>query len=266
MVKEARFEPGSSMNVLKVCWISLSSATRKDGLKLVRLGIEPWLGKLILQCFEHRLGKEGLVLAAIMPNASSIFCKMGNEEDKLKFGHYKVSFEQQTCLSSLSENVAMYSGYDQLGCEVALTGKHVRLHPSCSLVWRIGRRKLTGFCYCGGERKVNANGTFLYNGGMCVAVLLEEGSQLNELLEKSLDFIDAPNAIVIHMAITNLIHLRAVLLKNDVFNLTTDGLKLALNLGWKQSCFQWFEHHFGKEGLVLPAIMPNASTIFCSNM
>ncbi|KAI8552562.1 hypothetical protein RHMOL_Rhmol06G0276400 [Rhododendron molle] len=61
-----------------------------DGLKLVRLGIEPWLGKLILQCFEHRLGKEGLVLAAIMPNASSIFCKMGNEEDKLKFGHYKV--------------------------------------------------------------------------------------------------------------------------------------------------------------------------------
>ncbi|KAI8531877.1 hypothetical protein RHMOL_Rhmol11G0170100 [Rhododendron molle] len=63
-----------------------------DGLKLVRLGIEPWLGKLILQCFEHRLGKEGLVLAAIMPNASSIFCKMGNEEDKLKFDHYKVQF------------------------------------------------------------------------------------------------------------------------------------------------------------------------------
>ncbi|KAI8523938.1 hypothetical protein RHMOL_Rhmol05G0087500 [Rhododendron molle] len=128
------------------------------------------------------------------------------------------------------------------------------------------KKTLTGFCYWGGERTVNANGTFLYNGGMCVAVLLEEGSQLNELLEKSLDFIDAPNAIVIHMAITNLIHLRAVLLKNDVFNLTTDGLKLALNLGWKQSCFQWFEHHFGKEGLVLPAIMPNASTIFCSNM
>ncbi|KAI8552014.1 hypothetical protein RHMOL_Rhmol06G0232300 [Rhododendron molle] len=249
MVKEARFEPGSSMNVLKVCWISLSSATRKDGLKLVRLGIEPWLGKLILQCFEHRLGKEGLVLAAIMPNASSIFCKMGNEEDKLKFDHYKVSFEQQTCLSSLSENVAMYSGYDQLGC-----------------MENREKKTLTGFCYWGGERTVNANGTFLYNCGMCVAILLEEGSQLNELLEKSLDFIDAPNAIVIHMAITNLIHLRAVLLKNDVFNLTTDGLKLALNLGWKQSCFQWFEHHFGKEGLVLPAIMPNASTIFCSNM
>ncbi|KAG5548667.1 hypothetical protein RHGRI_014123 [Rhododendron griersonianum] len=46
------------------------------------------------------------------------------------------------------------------------------------------KKTLTGFCYWGGERKVNANGTFLYNGGMCVAVLLEEGSQVNELLEK----------------------------------------------------------------------------------
>ncbi|KAI8556460.1 hypothetical protein RHMOL_Rhmol05G0254600 [Rhododendron molle] len=46
------------------------------------------------------------------------------------------------------------------------------------------KKTLTGFCYWGGERTVNANGTFLYNGGMCVAVLLEEGSQLNELLEK----------------------------------------------------------------------------------
>ncbi|XP_058202894.1 uncharacterized protein LOC131317353 [Rhododendron vialii] len=45
-------------------------------------------------------------------------------------------------------------------------------------------KTLTSFCYWGGERKVNANGTFLYNGGMCVAVLLEEGSQLNELREK----------------------------------------------------------------------------------
>ncbi|KAI8531876.1 hypothetical protein RHMOL_Rhmol11G0170000 [Rhododendron molle] len=46
------------------------------------------------------------------------------------------------------------------------------------------KKTLTGFCYWGGERTVNANGTFLYNGGMCVAVLLEERSQLNELLEK----------------------------------------------------------------------------------
>ncbi|KAG5528341.1 hypothetical protein RHGRI_029121 [Rhododendron griersonianum] len=47
------------------------------------------------------------------------------------------------------------------------------------------KKTLTGFCYWGGERKVNANGTFLYNGGMCVAVLLEEGSQVDELLEKA---------------------------------------------------------------------------------
>ncbi|KAI8536332.1 hypothetical protein RHMOL_Rhmol10G0248800 [Rhododendron molle] len=302
MVKESRFEPGSGMNVLKVCWISQSSANQRagragrtepgrcyrlysesdfqlmpphqepeirrvhlgvavlrilalgttdvqsfdfidapnaiaidmairnliqlgavlvkndvlklttDGLKLVRLGIEPRLGKLILECFEHRLGKEGLVLAAVMANASSIFCRVGNEEDKLKSDHIKVQFchpngdlftllsvykewegvpqekkntwcwensinaksmrrcqdtvcELETCLqhelnliipsywrwnpqvtseqdkylknailSSLSENVAMYSGYDQLGYEVALTGKHVRLHPSCSLL------------------------------------------------------------------------------------------------------------------------------------
>ncbi|KAH7866605.1 hypothetical protein Vadar_022662 [Vaccinium darrowii] len=302
MVKESRFEPGSGMNVLKVCRISQSSANQragragrtepgrcyrlysesdfelmsphqepeirrvhlgaavlrilalgttdlqsfdfidapnamaidmairnliqlgavllkndvleltKDGLKLVRLGIEPRLGKIILECSEHRLGKEGLVLAAVMANASSIFCRVGNEEDKLKSDCLKVQFchrygdlftllsvykewegvpqekkntwcwdnsinaksmrrcqdtvfELETCLqhelnliipsywrwnpqvsseqdrylknailSSFSENVAMYSGYDQLGYQVALTGKHVRLHPSCSLL------------------------------------------------------------------------------------------------------------------------------------
>ncbi|KAH7860615.1 hypothetical protein Vadar_015579 [Vaccinium darrowii] len=302
MVKESRFEPGSGMNVLKVCRISQSSANQragragrtepgrcyrlysesdfelmsphqepeicrvhlgvavlrilalgttdlqsfdfidapnamaidmairnliqlgavllkndvleltKDGLKLVRLGIEPRLGKIILECFEHRLGKEGLVLAAVMANASSIFCRVGNEEDKLKSDCLKVQFchhygdlftllsvykewervpqekkntwcwdnsinaksmrrcqdtvfELETCLqhelnliipsywrwnpqvsseqdrylknailSSFSENVAMYSGYDQLGYQVALTGKHVQLHPSCSLL------------------------------------------------------------------------------------------------------------------------------------
>ncbi|XP_057496090.1 ATP-dependent RNA helicase DEAH11, chloroplastic-like [Actinidia eriantha] len=302
MVKESRFEPGTGMNVLKVCRISQSSANQragragrtepgrcyrlysecdfelmpphqepeirrvhlgvavlrilalgvadvqsfdfvdapcataiemavrnliqlgaivlkndvleltKDGLQLVRLGIEPRLGKIILQCFENRLGKEGLVLAAVMANASSIFCRVGNEEDKLKSDCLKVQFchrygdlftllsvykewegvprekknlwcwensinaksmrrcqdtvtELETCLqnelnliipsywrwnpqvatehdkyvkkailSSLAENVAMYSGYDQLGYEVALTGKHVQLHPSCSLL------------------------------------------------------------------------------------------------------------------------------------
>ncbi|KAL7230641.1 hypothetical protein ACSBR2_009005 [Camellia fascicularis] len=302
MVKESRFEPGTGMNVLKVCRISQSSANQragragrtepgrcyrlyseydfdlmpchqepeirrvhlgvavlrilalgmkdvqsfdfvdapsvtaidmairnliqlgavvlkndvleltKDGLKLVRLGIEPRLGKMILQCFEHQLGKEGVVLAAVMANANSIFCRVGNEEDKLKSDCLKVQFchhygdlftllsvykewesvpqekknkwcwensinaksirrcqdtvsEWETCLqnelnliipsywrwnpqvcteldkhlknailSSLAENIAMYSGYDHLGYEVALTGKHFQLHPSCSLL------------------------------------------------------------------------------------------------------------------------------------
>ncbi|XAR73444.1 RNA helicase [Bertholletia excelsa] len=302
MVKESRFEPGSGMNVLKVCRISQSSANQRagragrtepgrcyrlysehdfdlmpphqepeickvhlgvavlrilalgikdvqsfdfvdapsaaaidmairnliqlgavelkndeleltmEGLKFVRLGIEPRLGKIIFQCFGNRLAREGLVLAAVMANSSGIFCRVGNEEDKLKSDCLKVRFchqygdlftllavykewedvpkekknkwcwdnsvnaktmrrcqdavfELEACLqnelnlivptywrwdphiytehdkflknailSSLPENVAMYSGYDQLGYEVALTGKHVQLHPSCSLL------------------------------------------------------------------------------------------------------------------------------------
>lgn len=184
----------------------------EEGKKLVRLGIEPRLGKLILQCFKNRLGKEGLVLAAVTANASTIFCRVGNEEDKHKSDCYKVQFchrdgdlftmltvykeweampceqrnkwcwensinaksmrrcedmilELEYCLknelslitpsywcwnplvpsehdknlkkailSSLAENVAMHSGNDQLGYEVALTGKYVQLHPSCSLL------------------------------------------------------------------------------------------------------------------------------------
>ncbi|XVE83095.1 hypothetical protein DITRI_Ditri16bG0059800 [Diplodiscus trichospermus] len=302
MVKESKFEPGTGMNVLKVCWISQSSANQRagragrtepgicyrlytvtdfefmpsnqepeirrvhlgiavlrilalgikniqnfdfvdapsskaidmatrnltqlgaivekngvfeltdEGRYLVKLGIEPRLGKLILSCFDHGLRREGLVLAAVMANASSIFCRVGNNDDKLKADCLKVQFchrngdlftllsvykewealpynrknkwcwenrinaksmrrcqdtvtELEICLqkelaiiipsylswyphkstecdkllkafilSSLSENVAMYSGYDQLGYEVALTGQHVQLHPSCSLL------------------------------------------------------------------------------------------------------------------------------------
>ncbi|CAI9763564.1 unnamed protein product [Fraxinus pennsylvanica] len=183
----------------------------KEGWDLVKLGIEPRLGKIILKCFHERLGIEGLVLAAVMANSSSIFCRIGTEEDKLKSDCLKVQFchqngdlftllsvykkweavpqerkniwcwensinakamkrchdtvqELEACLkhecniivpsywrwdphitehdetlknvilSSLAENVAMYSGYDQLGYEVASTGKHVQLHPSCSLL------------------------------------------------------------------------------------------------------------------------------------
>ncbi|GJR82704.1 ATP-dependent RNA helicase DEAH11, chloroplastic-like protein [Tanacetum coccineum] len=184
----------------------------KDGKMLVKLGIEPRLGKMILKSFENRLGREGLVLAAVMANSSSIFCRVGNEEDKQKSDCLKVQFchksgdlftllsvyrkwecvprdqrnqwcwvnsinaksmrrcqeavqEMENCLqqelniiiptywrwnpevntdsdkilkeiilSALAENVAMYTGNDNLGYEVASTGTHVQLHPSCSLL------------------------------------------------------------------------------------------------------------------------------------
>uniref|UniRef100_A0A2N9EBW3 RNA helicase n=1 Tax=Fagus sylvatica TaxID=28930 RepID=A0A2N9EBW3_FAGSY len=183
-----------------------------EGQRLVKLGIEPRLGKLILGCIDHNLQREGVVLAAVMANASSIFCRVGNDEDKQKSDCLKVQFchhngdlftllsvykeweaksqeernnwcwhnsinaksmrrcqdmvkELEVCLqnelhfiiptlwkwdpckstendelmkkvilSSLAENVAMYSGYDRLGYEVALTGHHVQLHPSSSLL------------------------------------------------------------------------------------------------------------------------------------
>ncbi|GMJ08687.1 hypothetical protein like AT4G01020 [Hibiscus trionum] len=302
MVKESKFEPSTGMNVLKVCWISQSSANQRagragrtepgrcyrlytasdfevmppnqepeirrvhlgiavlkilalgiknvqsfdfvdapspkaihsatrnlvqlgaivekngvfeltdEGRYLVKLGIEPRLGKLILSCFHRGLRREGLVLAAVMANASSIFCRVGSDDDKAKADCLKVKFchrngdlftllsvykewealasdkknkwcwensinaksmrrcqdtvsELEICLkkelaviipsyliwdpqksterdkilkaiilSSLAENVAMFSGHDQLGYEVALTGQHVQLHPSCSLL------------------------------------------------------------------------------------------------------------------------------------
>ncbi|KAL0742365.1 hypothetical protein Bca4012_083878 [Brassica carinata] len=100
----------------------------QEGHCLVKLGLEPKLGKLILGCFRHRMGKEGIVLASVMANASSIFCRVGSLDDKMKADCLKV------ILASLAENVAMYTGYDQLGYEVALTGQQVQLHPSCSLL------------------------------------------------------------------------------------------------------------------------------------
>ncbi|MFS7930475.1 putative Helicase-associated domain-containing protein [Helianthus anomalus] len=56
----------------------------KDCRMLVKLGIEPRLGKLILKCFENHMGREGLVLAAAMPNSSSIFGRVSKDEKKNK--------------------------------------------------------------------------------------------------------------------------------------------------------------------------------------
>ncbi|KAI7753519.1 hypothetical protein M8C21_007686 [Ambrosia artemisiifolia] len=184
----------------------------KDGQMLVKLGIEPRLGMMILKCFENRLGREGLALAAVMTNSSSIFCRVGKEEEKHKSDCLKVQFchpggdlltllsvykkwqcvprdkrnqwcwdnsinaksmrrcqdamqEMESCLqhefnmiiptywrwdpeknteydkvlkdvilSALADNIAMYSGNDNLGYEVASTGTHFQLHPSCSLL------------------------------------------------------------------------------------------------------------------------------------
>ncbi|CAL1400137.1 unnamed protein product [Linum trigynum] len=250
MVKESRFEPGRGMSMLKVLRIlalgiknisefdfidapshqAIDMAIRNlvqlgairqsrgsyyeltdEGRYFVKLGIEPRLGKLVLYCFRHRLGKEGLALAAVMANASSIFCRVGTKDDKIKADCLKVQFchssgdlftmlsvfkewealprdhrskwcwdnsinakSMRRCqeavkemeeslrreldiivpslwlwsphksaghdkhlkwaiVSALVENVAMYSGYDQLGYQVAMTGQTVRLHPSCSL-------------------------------------------------------------------------------------------------------------------------------------
>ncbi|KAF9598768.1 hypothetical protein IFM89_031436 [Coptis chinensis] len=184
----------------------------ENGRYLVKLGIEPRLGKLILESLHYRLCKEGLVLAAVMANASTIFYRVGNDDEKLKSDCRKVPFchpdgdlftllsvykeweneptanqsrwcvsnsinaksmrrckdavqELEYCLknelhsiipnfwcwnpeeptehhknlkkvilSSLAENVAMYSGYDRLGYQVALTKQYVQLHPSSSLL------------------------------------------------------------------------------------------------------------------------------------
>lgn len=202
-------------NLIQLGAIRLNNNTYEltdEGRYLVKMGVEPRLGKLILGCFHYGLGKEGLALAAVMANASSIFCRVGNEDDKQRSDRLKVQFchcngdlftllsvykewdglprqcrnkwcwensinaksmrrcqdtimDLESCLerelavvipsywrwdphkssdcdkylkrvilSSLAENVAMYSGCHQLGYEVALTGQLVQLHPSCSLL------------------------------------------------------------------------------------------------------------------------------------
>ncbi|KAJ3673417.1 hypothetical protein LUZ60_006791 [Juncus effusus] len=62
------------------------------GQLLVKLGVEPRLGKIILDSFACGLKKEGLVLAAVMANASSIFCRVGSAEEKSKADCLKVPF------------------------------------------------------------------------------------------------------------------------------------------------------------------------------
>ncbi|XP_048555312.1 ATP-dependent RNA helicase DEAH12, chloroplastic-like isoform X2 [Triticum urartu] len=60
------------------------------GRYLVKLGIEPRLGKIMLDCFDVGLRKEGVVLAAVMANSSNIFCRVGTDEEKHKADLQKV--------------------------------------------------------------------------------------------------------------------------------------------------------------------------------
>ena len=184
----------------------------ETGRCLTKLGVEPRLGKMILECHASGLTKEGIILAALMANASSIFCRVGSNEEKFRADCFKVPFchrdgdlftflsvylewervqqnknewcwqnsinaksmrrcqetveELDACLYnelnivvptywkwqnqdtpleycmllkrvillSLVENVAIFSGCDQAGYEVALSGQQLPLHPSCSLL------------------------------------------------------------------------------------------------------------------------------------
>ncbi|KAH9292074.1 hypothetical protein KI387_042739, partial [Taxus chinensis] len=184
----------------------------ESGLNIVKLGVEPRLGKIILESISQGLGREGLVLAAVMANAGSIFCRVGTEGEKSKSDRLKLRFchpdgdlftclavykaweneppgrrnrwcwensinaksmvrckdaitEMELCLkyemnvivprnwswsplvpkehdlvlrriilSAMVENVAMFSGYDRLGYDIAATGQQAYLHPSCSLL------------------------------------------------------------------------------------------------------------------------------------
>ncbi|KAH1099675.1 hypothetical protein GYH30_035033 [Glycine max] len=83
-----------------------------EGWCLVRMGIEPRLGKLILGCFKHGLGKEGIILATVMANASSIFCRVGSEFDKQRFDGLKVQFCH--CDGDLFTLLSVYKEWEAL--------------------------------------------------------------------------------------------------------------------------------------------------------
>ena len=62
------------------------------GLNLIKVGVEPWLGKIILDNLSQHLGREGVVLAALMANAGTIFCRFGTKVEKSKSNSLKLCF------------------------------------------------------------------------------------------------------------------------------------------------------------------------------
>ncbi|KAG6789305.1 hypothetical protein POTOM_005397 [Populus tomentosa] len=104
LVKHDRFGSSSGMRVSKepeICKVLLDIAVLRipasgavvckrdafgligDGHCLVKLGIEPRLGKIILESVSYGLRKEGVVLAAAMENARSIFFSRVGNSSKL---------------------------------------------------------------------------------------------------------------------------------------------------------------------------------------
>ncbi|KAM7523783.1 hypothetical protein LguiA_013685 [Lonicera macranthoides] len=93
------------------------------GWALVKLGTESRLGKIILSCLQRLLGREGLVLAAVMANASSIFFRVGTGEDKLKSDRLKVQFCRYN--NELLTLLSVYKKWEKLHMEHDDTLKNV---------------------------------------------------------------------------------------------------------------------------------------------
>jgi ATP-dependent RNA helicase DHX8/PRP22 len=101
-----------------------------EGRCLARMEIEPRLGKLILGCFQYALGREGIVLAVMMANARSVFCRVGNEGDKQRSDCLKVQFchcdgDLFTLLSVYKPNSILQTAYCKISkfqiCQVMST-------------------------------------------------------------------------------------------------------------------------------------------------
>ncbi|KAK4373612.1 hypothetical protein RND71_008996 [Anisodus tanguticus] len=149
MVKESRFDPGTCMSILRICNVSQSSAKQRAG----RAGrTEPgtcyrleWEAvskeRKNAWCWDNSINAKSIrrcqetvqeFEACLQSELNTIIASYWRWDPQVHTEHDETL--KSIILSSLAENVAMYSGYDQLGYEVALSGKYIQLHPSCSLL------------------------------------------------------------------------------------------------------------------------------------
>ncbi|KAK9134221.1 hypothetical protein Syun_013551 [Stephania yunnanensis] len=246
------------------------------GYHLVRMGIEPRLGKIILDGTNYGLQREAVVLAALMANANSIFCRVGSEDEKFRSDCLKLHFchpdgdlftllsvykewedlpnekringvgitasmqnllgdpdastehdknLKRVLLSSLAENVAMYSGSDRIGYQVALTGQLVQLHPSCSLLsygerpnWRLQVAVKTGLGnhilrrFCG-----KANSSMLHLTSHLKTVCKDEriNIEVDFVKNEVLFFASSVNMETVSFAINEVLEYEKKLLSNE---------------------------------------------------